>query len=81
MQDYKYLRVAVMICTTLVNTQSHTLTALTSYTISSAVQLSLKTVSVCEISHVGPIVEQMSFSTAWKSKGVSDWLMTVAVII
>ena len=33
MRDYKSLRVAVMICATLVNTQTHTQTALTDYTI------------------------------------------------
>jgi len=35
MHDYKYLRIAVMICATLLNTQVHT-QLLTSYTISSA---------------------------------------------
>jgi len=35
MQDYKYLHVAVMICATLVNTQTHR-QLLTSCTISSA---------------------------------------------
>ena len=35
MQDYKPLRIAVMICATLVNTQTH-IQLLTGYTISSA---------------------------------------------